>query len=128
MTYGIEIYDGNGTQVMGMQDFTYTKIFETTIPAPGGDTSPYNVTVPGYSNANCMVLFTPLAYLTGAQSGTLPSGGAGFVPVYRSPGGEVVSVIRRALGEYYDPGNQRFVQTYGTTAACRMEVFRIFGG
>lgn len=129
MSYGIEIFDENGVRTLGMADFTYSKIFEVNIPAPGSDTSPYNVTVPGYSDADCVVVFTPLTYVTGPQSGNgLPPDGAGFVPVYRSAGGNVVSVIRRVLGQYYDPGSGQFRQIRGFTAASKMEVFRIFGG
>lgn len=124
MSYGIEIYDENGVRTLGMADFTYSKIFETDIPA---GSSNYNITVPGYSDANCIVVFTPVSYVTGAQSGSLPTNGSGFVPLYRSPGGEVVTVVRGPSGQAYDPGNQRFVTVYGRVQACRMEVFKIFG-
>lgn len=128
MSYGIEIYDSTGVRTLGMGDFTYSKIFETDIPAPGSNTAPYNVTVPGYTDSNCVVVFTPLSYVGEQPDSGLPPSMPGFVPVYRSPGGNVVSVIRRTLGQYYDPGSQQFRQTYGITPACKMEVFRIFGG
>lgn len=129
MSYGIEIFDETGVRTLGMGDFTYSKIFEVDIPAPGGDTAPYNVTVPGFTDSECVVVFTPLSYISGAQPDNgLPPDMRGFVPVYRSPGGNVVSVIRRVLGRYLNPGSGQFVQGYGTTPACKMEVFRIFGG
>lgn len=126
MSYGIEIYNENGVRVLGMADFTYSKIFETNIPA---GSSNYNITVPGYSDANCIVVFTPVGYVTGAQSGSLAgSAGSGFVPLYRSAGDNVITVIRGPSGQAYDQGNQRFVTVYGRVQACRMEVFKIFGG
>ncbi len=125
MSYGIEIYNESGVRVLGMADFTYSKIFETDIPA---GSSNYNITVPGYSDANCIVVFTPIGYVTGEQSGSLGGSGSGFVPLYRSPGGNVVTVMRGPSGQAYDPGNQRFRTVYGRVQACRMEVFRIFGG
>lgn len=125
MSYGIEIYDSTGVRTLGMGDFTYSKIFETDIPA---GSSNYNITVPGYSNADCIVVFTPVNYVTGAQSGSLAgSNGNGFVPLYRSPGGNVVTVVRGPTGQAYDPGSQSFRTVTGRVQACRMEVFKIFG-
>lgn len=109
MSYGIEIYNENGVRVMGMDDFTYTQIFETTIPE--GNTN-YNITVPGYSDNDCVVMFTPTSYVTGEQP--IVSRPAGFVPVYQSPGGNIVRVVRNTASS--------------STAAARMQVFRIFGG
>ncbi len=129
MSYGIEIYDENGVRTLGMADFTYTKIWEQDIPgvSENGSTAPYNVTVPGYDPNTCVVMFTPKAYLTGGQSaGGQLSGGPGFVPVYRNAGGEVISVIRRAMGRYTQGSNT--VTVYSYTPACTMKVFRIFGG
>lgn len=128
MTYGIEIYDENQQQILGMQDFTYTKIWEEEIPAVGanGSTAPYNVTVPGYNSENCVVVFTPKVYVTGTQPDQQSGGGPGFVPVYRNAGGEVISVIRRVRGRYSFSGVT--YDSYSYTAACVMEVFRIFGG
>ncbi len=129
MSYGIEIYDENGVRTLGMADFTYTKIWEEDIPgvAETGPVAPYNVTVPGYDPATCVVMFTPKAYVTGAQDGNETKAGAGCVPVYRNAGGEVVSVIRRARGAY-QVGTNPTVTVYSFTPACTMEVFRIFGG
>lgn len=126
MSYGIEIYDASGNATLTMQDFTYTQIFETNIPAPGSDTSVYQVVVPGYSASTCIVIFTPLSYVTGDQPGFLLSGG--FVPVYKDLGGNRVGVIRRAPATYYDSSNQRYQTYYTTTDASRMQVFRFAGG
>jgi len=128
MSYGIEIYDGSGNRTLGMQDFTYYKIFEVEIPAPGSDTSVYPVTVPGYDPNTCVVIFTPLVYVTGNQPGFLGANGAGFVPVYKDLGGEVVGVVRRALARYYDTTNQRFVNYHTITAASLMQVYKFSGG
>lgn len=108
MSYGIEVYNEDGVRVMGMDDFTYTQIYEQNIPA--GSTN-FNVTVPGFNNDNCVVMFTPINYATGEQP---IIGDAGFVPVYQAPGGDVVRVVRNT-------GNSN-------TAASRMQVFRVFGG
>ncbi|KRW62325.1 hypothetical protein [Pseudomonas sp. TTU2014-080ASC] len=126
MSFGIEVFDENGVKTLGMQDFTYTKIFETTIPAPGNNTSVYNVTVPGFSDSNCVVVFTPLVYDQNGQPGYRDNNG--YVPVYKSMGGEVVGVVRRALARYYDASNQRWVDYHTETYASLMEVYRVFGG
>lgn len=123
--YGIEIYDENGVRTLGMQDFTYTKIFEVVIPAPGSDTSVYPVVVPGYDSSNCVVVFKPLTYITGNQPGFLIS--EGFVPVYTELGGETIGVVRRAAARYFDISNQRFVSYFTTTSASVMQVYKFAG-
>lgn len=125
--YGIEIYDENGVRTLGMQDFTYTKIFETTIPAPGASTAVYPVEVPGYDPDTCVVVFKPVTYITGDQPGFLVAGGGGFVPVYRDLGGETIGVIRRASATYFDISNQRFESYFTTTAASVMQVYKFAG-
>lgn len=126
--WGIQILN-DGVETLGMGDFTYSKIFEAVIPAPGNDTSVYPVTVPGYNDTDCVVVFTPINYLTGAQSGGFSPGAPGYVPVYRSLGGEVLGVVRRVESTYYDPGGAGTWRTfYTTSSASLMEVYRVFGG
>lgn len=128
MSYGIEIFDSLGTRTLGMNDFTYYKIFETDIPAAGSNTSIYPVVVPGYDSESCVVLFTPLNYIAGEQpGGLLPANGGGFVPVYKDLGGETVGVVRRSLASYFDDSNDRFVFYYTVTAPSRMQVYKFSG-
>lgn len=126
MSYGIEIYDSSGNRTLGMQDFTYNKIFELYIPAAGSDTSPYVVNVPGFVDSECVVLFTPATYTQGEQPGFL-QGDSGIVPVYYSAGGTLVAVVRRALANYYDSSNQRFVDYYTTATPSIMHVYKFRG-
>lgn len=110
MTYGIEVYNSDGVKTMGMDDFTYSQIFETTLPQTSAN---YNVSVPGYTFANCIVMFSPVNYVTGEQPGYGSING--FVPGYTSPGDGIVTVLA-----YNSSGSP--------CAASRMQVFRIFGG
>lgn len=126
MSYGIEIFDSDGNRTLGMEDFTYNKIFEVVIPrASESDTSSYIVDVPGFVDSECIIVFTPLTYSQGEQSGG--ADGIGFVPVYYSAGGTLVAVVRRGLANYYDVSNQRFVDYYTRSSASVMQVYKYRG-
>jgi hypothetical protein len=124
MSFGIEVFDAGGNKTLGMEDFTYSLIYQQIIPAPGSNT--LDITVPGFSNENCVVVFTPTVPETGDQP--IDDVAAGFVPVYSSPSAGVVRVHRRTLAWWYDGSNNRYVDYYTMSAESRMEVYQVFGG
>lgn len=112
MSFGIIVNDANGVQILGMEDFTLRKIYETTFPATGvsawtlGVKSDYDVlSIPGYSASTCFVVITPLTYYTTDQS---QAENPMYTPTYVDLGGETIGIVRYIQDTWYDISNQRF--------------------
>ncbi|WP_312903864.1 hypothetical protein [Stutzerimonas nitrititolerans] len=133
--FGIEAFDENSVKVLGMEDFTFRKIFEAEIP-PLVESSPtdfnsyvrtdtLNFTVPGYSPSKCFVVITPKNYAQSAQNVDGPWGP--FTPYYKDLGGEVIGVVRYIQDNWYDISNQRYRGRWrANTPLCALEVYEVF--
>lgn len=70
MSYGLNVFDANGAQTLGMSDFTLQKLAVMNIPAMSssgkGVRSDYIIMdVPGYDPSTCYVVITPAIYSSG---------------------------------------------------------------
>jgi len=96
MSFGIRVFDGNGVETLGMDDFTIQRLAILTIPASNtsgaGIRSDYiTLSVDGYDPATCFVTITPKVYSPYPQGQGQVSWGC--VPTYRDLGGSNIAII-----------------------------------
>ena len=103
MSFGIRVFDGNGVETLGMDDFTIQRLAIMTIPASRsgglGVRGDYIlINVDGYDPATCFVTITPKAYSPYPQG----AGQAywGCVPTYKDLGGTQIGII--TYGNYFE--------------------------
>lgn len=134
MSYGIEIYDENNNEILGMSDFTYRKIFEAYVPGASSGwvynryiNDPYILNVPGYNQDTCVVFIAPATYYGGGQSDGSVANQL-VTPTYRDLGGESIGIIRYANELWEDRPNDRYLnRSRYCGQASYIEVFKVYG-
>jgi hypothetical protein len=129
MSFGMAVFDANGVQTLGMEDFTIEKLAQMNLPAMrnmgNGIRSDYILMdVPGYNPATCFVVITPRVYAGYSQPGYPDLWG--YVPTYKDLGGTQIGIFtyvnrRRPTGyhnNYVDEWNEHTVE-------CVVEVVRV---
>ena len=129
MSFGLRIFDGKGTQTLGMEDFTLQKLAQLVIPAErssgeGIRTDHIVMDVPGYDPGRCFVLITPRFYAGYPQPGH--PDGWGYAPTYRDLGGTRIGICtyvnrRRPTGV----GGKYRDEWIVHTVECVVEVLRV---
>jgi hypothetical protein len=129
MSYGMAVFDSNGVQTLGMEDFTIEKLAQMYLPAVrtmgNGIRSDYIVMdVPGYNPATCFVVITPRVYAGYSQPGRPDSWG--YVPTYKDLGGTQIGIFtyvnRRRPTGYHDNYVDEWTEH---TVECVVEVVRV---
>lgn len=96
MSFGLTVWDGNGVQTLGMEDFTLQRLAIMTLPARfsgglGVNTSSILMDVDGYDPATCLVIITPRVYASYPQPGYSDSWG--MTPTYVDLGGTKIGIV-----------------------------------
>jgi hypothetical protein len=94
MNFGLNVFDANGVQTLGMEDFTIQKLAQMVLPATraggqGVNSSYILMDVPGYDPATCFVTITPKVY--GPPQSQI--GQWGVLPTYKDLGGTKIGII-----------------------------------
>lgn len=125
MQAGIEINDALGNRVLGMEDFTYQRLFYAYIPKQSGfgwgwKYTTIEFTIPGYDPETCCVIITPATFASAEQPGY--DDGVGFTPYYKNLGGEKIGIVVYHNGYSNSNGDQYWSSE---SVACYIEVVRM---
>ena len=121
MSFGLTVWDGNGVQTLGMEDFTLQRLAIMTLPAKnsagqGVNSSYILMDVAGYDPATCLVLITPKVYASYPQPGYPDNWGV--TPTYIDLGGTKIGIITyvnrrepKGDGDFLDRWIERTVES-----------------
>ncbi|MBD8187826.1 hypothetical protein IFU20_16700 [Pseudomonas viridiflava] len=129
LEFGLNVFDGNATQTLGMGDFTLQRLAHMIVPAErasgvGVRNDFILMDVPGYDPARCFVMITPRAYASYPQPGHPDAWG--YAPTYYDLGGSRIGIYtyvnrKRPTGV----GNNYADEWISHTVECSVEVLRV---
>jgi len=129
MSFGMTVFDANGVQTLGIEDFTIQKLAQMVLPESrtggSGTRSDYILMdVPGYNPSTCFVIITPRKYAGYNQPGRPDLWG--YVPTYKDLGGSLIGIFtyvnRRRPTGYRDNYVDEWVSH---TVECVVEVVKV---
>jgi len=128
--YGTWVFNENGVETFGMDDFTVQQLAVISLPAIKGrgdgyrgDSSVYDI--PGYDKSNCVVIITPSVYAGYDQPGNNPSAW-GYCPTYVDAGGTKIGIVLYANTSVFNSGSGKWLPIWvANTVPCTIEVFRV---